>query len=408
MNAEASFVVVGAGQAGGRAVEAMRGAGFQGRITLFGDEAEQPYERPPLSKKLLTGAAVDASARILGPEFYAEKAIELRLGEPIATIDAGAQAITTMAGERLGYDKLLLTTGARVRLAPFPGAELAGVHYLRTLEHMVALRAELARARRLVVVGGGYLGLEIAASARSLGLEVTVVELEAHLVARGAPRQVGEFLAGLHREHGVDIRTATRVEALDGAGGRVAAVALADGERLAADVVVVAIGILPNVELAAAAGAEVDDGIVVDASGRTSLPEVYAAGDATRHPNPYFGATVRLESWHNAQEQAKHAARAMCGEAVEYALVPWFWSDQFDLNLQLAGDFTSADEIVRRGEAAGPHALFYFRAGRLIGVAAFNQGRDVAVGQRLIARGLAVTPAQVADPASKLNRLVKG
>ncbi len=406
MNAGSTFVVVGAGQAGGRAVEAMRAAGFEGRIVLFGEEAEPPYERPPLSKKLLTGAAEDASARLLADDFYAENDVELRLGERVAAIDAEGRAVVTEAGERLGWDKLLLATGARVRRAPFAGGGLAGVHYLRTLDDTVALRADLAPGRRLVVVGGGYLGLEIAASARSLGLEVVVVELAPHLVARGAPPEVGACLADLHRANGVEIRLEASVEAIQGQ-DRVSGVTLAGGERLAADVVVVAIGIIANVELAEAAGALIDDGVVVDTSGRTSLSDVYAAGDVTRHTNPHLGA-VRLESWQNAQEQAIAAAKAMCGENVDYAIVPWFWSDQYDLNLQLAGDCRAGDEIVRRGEVDGPHALFYFRHGRLSGVVGFNQGRDVRMGQRLIERGTPVTPAQVADPATKLQRLLKG
>ncbi len=407
MSASDTFVVIGAGQAGGRAVEAMRTAGFAGRIVLFGDEAEPPYERPPLSKKLLTGAAEDASARLLADDFFAEKDVELRTGEAISEIDVAGHAVVTAGGERHAYDKLLLCTGARIRRAPFPGADLTGVHYLRTLDDTRALRADLWPGRRLVVVGGGYLGLEIAASARSLDLEVSVVELAPHLVARGAPPELGAYLADLHRARGVAIRLETGVEEILGS-QRVEGVRLSGGERLAADVVVVAIGILPNVELAEAAGAVVDDGIVVDASGRTSLADVYAAGDVTRHPNPHLGASVRLESWQNAQEQAIAAAKAMCGEAVDYAVVPWFWSDQYDLNLQLAGDCRAGDEIVRRGELDGPHALFYFRGGRLVGVVGFNQGRDVRMGQRLIERGVAVTPEQVADPAVKLQRLLKG
>ncbi|MFQ5958789.1 MAG: NAD(P)/FAD-dependent oxidoreductase, partial [Alphaproteobacteria bacterium] len=310
MSSRTTFVVVGAGQAGGRAVEAMHAEGFAGRIVLVGEEAYLPYERPPLSKQLLIGDDGPERAFLHDEGYYRERGTDLRLGIRAIAIDRQARRIRLADGEALAYDKLLIATGSRVRRLAVPGCDLAGVHYLRDIDDSLAIRARLSADARVVVVGGGYIGLEVAAAARTRGCRVTVLEMQDALMSRVVAPEIGRFFARVHRERGVDIRTGVTVGGFEGR-HRLERVVGADGEAFPADLAVVGVGVVPNTDLAADAGLAIDDGIVVDEFGRTSDPDIFAAGDVTNHPSPLLGRRLRLESWQNAQNQAIAVARVM-------------------------------------------------------------------------------------------------
>lgn len=327
-----TFVVVGGGQAGGRAVEAMRDAGFAGSIVLFGAERERPYERPPLSKQMLTGEGTIESAFLRPRAFYDEHGVDLRLSTEVLAIDRRAARVELSDGKTLAYDKLLIATGSRARLLDVPGAGLAGVHTLRDVDDSRAIAAAIETGSRFVVVGGGYVGLEVAAAARKRGCAVTVVEAADSLMRRQIAPELGAWYAELHRARGVRVLTGAGVAEFLGR-EQVEAVELSDGTRLPADAVVVGVGAEPNVELARDAGLVVDGGIVVDSHARSDDPAIFAAGDVANHPNPLLGRRLRLESWQNAQNQALTAGRAMAGTWEAYAQVPWFWSDQYEMNL---------------------------------------------------------------------------
>ena len=402
-----THVIVGAGQAGGRAAEAMRACGFAGRIVLIGEEPHVPYERPPLSKQVLLGEAEPSSTHLLPAESYAEQRIELRLGARVVAIDRGVARVELGDGSAEPYNKLLLTTGSRVRRPPLPGIELGGVHALRGIEDSLAIRDALVRDARIVIVGGGYIGLEVAAAARVRECRVTVIEMLDSLLARVMTPDMGAYFARLHRDRGVVLCLGTGVAAFEGA-EKVERVRLADGSILTADAVIVAVGIDPDTELAQAAGLEIGDGIVVDAFGRTSDPKIFAAGDVTEHPNPFLGRRVRLESWQNAQNQAIAAAQAMCGDSEPYAEIPWFWSDQYDINLQMLGLPDAESESVRRGELGSPaFTVFYLSEDRVIAATAINSAPDIAVARRLIERKRRIDPKRLADPDTALRALLR-
>ncbi len=408
MSGQRTIIVVGAGQAGGRAAQGLRQAGFEGRVVLIGAEPHLPYERPPLSKELLAGDGGIDKALLHDEAFYADQSIELRAGAPATAIDPAGHIVAIEGGETLAYDTLLLATGARVRELPIPGADLDGVHYLRTIEDSQAIRAGLSANARIAVIGGGFIGLEVAASARSRGCRVTVLEAAERLMGRSVAPEISDWFAELHRGHGVDLRLGARIEAIEG-DGRVQGIALAGGETVPADLVIIGIGIVANTGLAEAAGLEVDNGIVVDEFGRTSNPDIYAVGDVANQPNAFLGRRVRLESYQNAQDQAIAVARNMAGEARPYEDSLWVWSDQYDVNLQMTGMADDWDELVWRGEAAGgSFTVFYLRDGRVIAVNTVNSGRDMRAAQRLMASGNRVDPAQLADPAVKLIKLARG
>lgn len=402
-----SFVIVGAGQAGGRAAEAMRGAGFDGRIVIVGEERVRPYERPPLSKQVLTGEAEAESVFLRAHDYYADNTVDLHLHTRVAAIDRDSARLELADGDRLAYDALLLATGGRPRKLDLPGADLDGVHYLRDLDDSLALGAALRPGARVVVVGGGYIGLEVAASARKCGCDVAVLEGGDGVMRRQVAKEIGDWFAELHRRHGVEVATSVKVAGFDG-DGRVEAVRLDDGTRYPADVVVVGVGIVPNVELATAAGLAVDNGILVDEYTRTADPAIFAAGDVTNHPNPVLGRRVRLESWQNAQNQARAAGRTMAGEATAYAQVPWFWSDQYDVNLQMIGMPESWDRLVWRGDpAAGTFSVFYMHDGRIVAANAVNNARDIGPARKLLETGARPDPAALADPATSLKKVLK-
>ncbi|MEE8084384.1 MAG: FAD-dependent oxidoreductase [Alphaproteobacteria bacterium] len=401
------MVIIGAGHAGGRAAEAMRGAGFEGVIVLIGEEAHVPYERPPLSKELLTGAEGAETTFLNPPAYYDENQIDLRLGTQAAAIDREGRAVVLADGGRVGYDKLLVATGARVRRIDCPGSDLAGIHYIRTIDHTLALRPALREGVRVAVIGGGFIGLEVAAGARTRGAKVTVVELADQVLARVADPAVGALVADLHRSKGVHIMTGTSVERIDG-NGRVAELVCTDGETIAADVVVVGIGIVPNQEIAGDAGLDVGNGITVDEYGLTSDPDIFAAGDVAYHFNPILGRHLRLESWANAQNSGIAVARNMVTEPVPYAELPWFWSDQFDLNLQIVGAPERWERLVTRGDpASGRGVVFYMVGPRVVGATAFNQGREMRACRRLVESGKAVSDEELADQATRLRDLAR-
>jgi 3-phenylpropionate/trans-cinnamate dioxygenase ferredoxin reductase component len=400
------FVIVGAGHAGGRAAEAMRVFGFEGRILLIGDEPHLPYERPPLSKEALQGKP-ELAAPMRPAGFWAEKDIECRLGTRAVAIDPAAKTVTLDDGSIEAYDKLLLTTGGAVRTLAVPGADLGNVFTLRTLDDSRAIDAALTPDARVVVIGGGFIGLETAASARLRGCAVTVIELADRLMARAVLPEISETFLKLHRERGVDVRLKTGVARLDG-GRAVDSVVTRDGTSLPADTVVVGVGIVPDAALAEAAGLAVDDGIVVDAFCRASAPDVFAAGDVTRHFSPVYGRHVRLESWQNAQNQAIAAARVMCGEETPHAEVPWMWSDQFDARLEVAGLPERWDSVVVRGDPDGrDYMLFQMDGGRPVGAMSVNQPRDMRFARRLLLAEKEVDPAALADMGVSMRDLAR-
>jgi 3-phenylpropionate/trans-cinnamate dioxygenase ferredoxin reductase component len=403
-----TIAIVGANLAGGRAAEALRQAGFGGRVLLIGAEDDPPYERPPLSKEILKGTMPAERTYLRPPGTWAADDIELRLGTTVTRIRPGERAVELHTGERVRADQVLLCTGGRVRRLPVPGADLDGVHYLRTLRDAAAIADSLTPDAPVVVIGAGFVGAEVAACAREAGCLVTLLEAAEVPLLRVLGKAIGRLYARYHIERGVDLRTGVTVEAIEG-DGRVRAVRLADGTRLEASCVVIGVGIEPNLELAQDAGIRTGNGIVVDEFCRTSLEGVYAAGDVAWFPNPVFGQPMRLEHWQNAQNQAVSAARSMLGERTPFAEVPWFWSDQFDLNLQLAGHPAATDDLVVRDrtdrtDRAG-FSAFYLREGTLTGALAVNRPRDVREAMRLIQRRARPERAQLADPDVPLRSL---
>ena len=402
------IVVVGGGQAGGQAVDSLRREGFDGEIILVTAESQPPYQRPPLSKDYLAGRA-DRDRVLLRPEaFYAENSIELLTGARVASIDPGAHRVALETGRTLAYDRLLLATGSRIRrLDGMPGADLEGVLYLRTIEDSDRIRAAMEKADRVVVIGGGYIGLEVASVAIEAGRSVTVVEAQPRLLSRVATSALATFYADLHRARGVDLRLGASIARFRGEGGAVRSVELSDGSEVPADLVVVGIGIEPVTGLARDAGIDCDNGVAVDSGCRTSAPDVFAAGDCTSHPNAFFGRRVRLESVPNAMEQGRVAAAAMLGEDRAYESEPWFWSDQHGVRLQMAGRAEGADQTVTRGEFGGDSFItFHLRDGVLIGADAVNGVREFIFCRRLIAARGRPDPAALADPSVPVRTLL--
>ena len=408
MSGTESIVIIGAGHAGGRAAEAMRAAGHAGRITLVGAESHVPYERPPLSKELLAGT-MDVEKTYLNPDsFYEENDIQLHLGVTAQEIERNLGRVRLDDDTDVAFDKLLLATGGRVRKLSCEGADLKGVHYIRDLTDTLTLRPELQEGTRLCVIGGGFIGLEVAATARKRGCHVTVVELADEVLARVADPSVGALVADRHRAQGVHVLTGASVERIEG-DAEVAEVICTDGETIEADLVVAGIGILPNMEIAAEAGIECGNGIKTDEFGRTSAKGIFATGDVAFHYNPLMGRHLRLESWANAQNGGIRVAQNMVGEMQPFAEVPWFWSDQFDLNLQVAGAPESWDRVVVRGDpAADKGIVFYMTGARVVGVTSFSLGRDMRFCKALIESGKEVADADLADEAKRLRDVAAG
>jgi 3-phenylpropionate/trans-cinnamate dioxygenase ferredoxin reductase subunit len=399
-----TVVIVGAGQAGSQAAVSLRERGFSGRVILLGDEPSLPYMRPPLSKRFLAGEEDETHLLLRPASFYAGHRIECRTGERVEAIEREGKRLRLASGERLAYDRLLLATGSRPRTLAVPGTSLPGIHGLRTIGDAARLRDAIAAGRRVVVVGGGYLGLEVAAAAAAAGARVTVVEIADRLLVRVTTPEIAAHLEQLHRAHGVEIRCGTRVTAFAG-GERLAAVET-DRGTIAADLAVVGIGAVPNDELARASGLACEDGILVDEFARTADPCVYAAGDCTRHPNPLHGRPLRLESVQNAVDQAGVAAANIAGGALRYRRVPWFWSQQYDCRLQSAGLPEGYDTVEERGDrGAGRFALRYRRAGELVAVDAVNLPGEYLSARREIERRLADADAEGSAAALPRQRV---
>lgn len=392
-------VVIGAGQAASQLVASLRADGYAAPITVVGDEAYPPYQRPPLSKKFLAGELEEERLFIRPLEFYVAADAKLILNTRATSVDLAAKLVTLSDGQVLSYQTLVFTTGSRVRKLTIPGADLPGIFYLRGIDDVKAIQPHFTAGKRLVVVGGGYIGLETAAVAARRGLNVTVVEALERCLQRVTSQQISDFFQGVHRAEGVTILTQTGVRGFAAAPGGSLVVQTANGD-LAADLIIAGIGILPEQDLAQAAGLACDNGIVVDEFARTSDPNVYAIGDCANHPNPLLGRRLRLESVQNAIDQAKAASLAITGKPKPYAEVPWFWSDQYDLKLQIAGISAPGDEVVVRGDpATRKFAVFYLRGGLVAAVDAVNAAPEYMIGRMMIAQKKGADPAKLADPA---------
>ena len=402
----AAHVIVGASLAGAKAAETLREEGFGGPIALIGEEEERPYERPSLSKDYLLGKAERETIYVHPQAWYADHGVDLRLGTLVTRVDPLAHEVTLADGSLIGYGKLLLATGSAPRRLPLPGADAEGVLYLRRVGDSDRIRTTLQTATRIAVIGAGWIGLETAAAARSAGVEVTVLEAAELPLLRVLGREVAESFAGLHREHGVDLRFGVQVAEITGSGGQADGVRLADGSHIPADAVVVGVGITPNSQLAEAAGLEVGNGIVVDAGLRSSDPDIYAAGDVANAYHPLLGRHVRVEHWANALNQPQVAARAMLGQDVAYDLVPYFYTDQYDLGMEYAGYVEPGgyDRVVFRGDVEGREFVaFWLRGGRVLAGMNVNIWDDNEMIQAIVRGGRPVDASRLADPGVPLD-----
>jgi 3-phenylpropionate/trans-cinnamate dioxygenase ferredoxin reductase subunit len=401
------IVIAGAGHAGGSAAAMLRQLGWQGGITLIGEEPIPPYQRPPLSKAWLKGEATAESLALRPVTFYTDATIDLRLGMRVTTIDRTAKTVALSDGTTLRYDYLIIAVGARARRLPLPGADLGGVLELRSAADADQLKAALRPGATLAVIGGGYIGLEAAASARALGAEVVIIERESRVLARVACPILSAFFETFHRAQGVTIEVDAQVTALEGSNGRVTGVRLGDGRLIACDAALIGVGAVANDELARDAGLTCHNGIAVDLAARTDDPAIFAIGDCTSRPLPLYDRMGRLESVPNALEQAKQAAAMICGKPPPTPEVPWFWSDQYDLRLQIAGMPFDATEIVVRGDVSGgKFALFHLTAdGTVQAVEAVNAATEFMGGRRIIAKRKRLTRARIEDMSVSMQEL---
>ncbi|KAE8760115.1 pyridine nucleotide-disulfide oxidoreductase [Paraburkholderia madseniana] len=407
MASDAHMVIVGAGLAGARASAELREAGFDGPITLIAGEPHAPYDRPPLSKAVLLKEKSPDDCALFGETFFADHAIDLRLAASAVEIDRAARKVLLDNGERIGYSRLLIATGASPRMLSVPGSDLPGVVTLRTVDDARDLATRLHHGQRVAIIGGGFIGLEVAASAVAAGCSVTVIEAGQRLLMRAVPQEIAARIEARHRDAGVQFRFEAQLTAIAGAGAA-EEIRLADGEVIRCDTVVVGIGAAPRTALAQAAGLGVTDGIVVDDHLCTSDPGIFAAGDACSFPHPLYGCRVRLECWKNAEDQGRVAARNMLGESLRYREVPWFWSDQYELSIQIAGLPAFGCETVVR-ETADALLLFHLSAdGSLIAASGVGRavGRDIRIAQMLIGRSARLSAEDLADPTVKLKSLL--
>ncbi|MET7999637.1 NAD(P)/FAD-dependent oxidoreductase [Nonomuraea glycinis] len=403
-----TFVIAGGGLAAAKAAEALREQGYDGRLVLIGDEPHLPYERPPLSKDYLQGGSERDKIFVHDAAWYDAHDIDLRQGTTVIGIDRAERRLSLSRGERLGYDKLLLATGARPRRLPLPGADLDGVLYLRTVDDCERLRATLATVSRVVIIGAGWIGLEVAAAARAAGVAVSVLEAERQPLLRALGSQIASVFAGLHREHDVDLRLGVRVSEITGARGKADGVRLADGTHLPADVVIVGIGAVPNTGLAVEAGLEVDDGIVVDAALRTSDPDIFAVGDVASAHHPVLGSRIRVEHWANALNQPAVAASSMLGQEAAYDKLPYFFTDQYDLGMEYIGLAVPGhnDDVVVRGDLGAREFIAFWLDGDRV-----TAGMNVNIWdvtdqvEALIRAARPVDRAKLADPTVPLDQV---
>jgi 3-phenylpropionate/trans-cinnamate dioxygenase ferredoxin reductase component len=395
-------LIVGAGQAGFQVAASLRMEGYEGPIRLIGDEPSLPYQRPPLSKGFMTGLQNIEGTALRPLAFYQSHRVELMTGAKVIAIDRVDRSVTLESGRSLHYDALVLAVGARNRTLPVKGVELDGVCYLRTDAEAVDIQQRLEHARDIVVVGGGFIGLELAAAARSLGKSVRVLEVQSRLMPRVVSPILSDFYHDVHSGQGVEISLGVALSEIAGHHGKVSGIVLSDGAVCTANLVLVGIGVVPNIELAQDTGLSVSNGILVDECLRTEDPSIYAVGDCAFHPNPFAnpsdGGRARIESVQNAVDQAKCVAAAIVGHSEKYRSVPWFWTDQFDIKLQMVGLSGGCEQVVTRGELESrKFSLFYFRGGRLAAVDSVNRPGDHLAGRKLIAAGTVVTPEQAAD-----------
>ena len=404
-DAPQTIVVIGGGQAAGWIVKTLRKEGFEGLLVMIADEIHLPYERPPLSKAVLAGEAGIDTVRIVKPDDFAALNVETWQPDCATSIDREARVVRTRSGREITYDRLVIATGGAARRLPDALVKTSHITYLRTLDEAVALGDLLRRSQRVLVIGGGWIGLEVAATARKLGVEAAVVEGAPRLCVRSLPPAVSDFLLELHRANGVDVRLAAALVSLDDHpddANRVRAT-LADGTTLDADFAVAGIGLAPHTAIGEAAGLPVADGIVVDEFGATADPRIFACGDVANHPNAWLKRRVRLESWANAQNQAIAAAKAVLGTKEAYADIPWFWSDQYDVNLQILGDIPPDAELAVRGNVQQKSAtLFYLQDGNLRGAIAINTPRDLKIAKKWMNQGRAVDLATLTDAGKAL------
>lgn len=402
-----TVVVIGAGQAGHQLAASLRSEGFEGRIILIGDEHYPPYQRPPLSKAYLQAKASADQLLLRQMNWYREERIDLRTGIRAARIDRDARRVVLDDGTSLVYDQLVLATGARARRLTIEGAELPGVLVLRSLDDADRIRTMLGQARSVAVIGGGFIGLEFAAVARRLGKAVTVVEAQSRLLARVVAPPISDFFAQLHESEGVSLVLGGGAARLTGSMGRVSGVDLDDGRRLEADLVLAGIGVEANDDIAATAGLACDQGIMVDAHLRTSDPAIFAIGDCVTHHNPFADRRMRVESVQNAVDQARCAAANIMGRAQSYRAVPWFWSDQYDVKLQMVGFSAGANRTVLRGSHEERRfSIFHFAGDRLLGIDSVNRAADHMLGRRLLAEGRTLPPEAAGDESVDLKRFL--
>jgi 3-phenylpropionate/trans-cinnamate dioxygenase ferredoxin reductase subunit len=401
-----NIVIVGTGQAGGWAAQTLRKEGYAGKVVLIGDEPHIPYERPPLSKAVLSGEASADSTHLIKREAFDQLTLDWRPGVRVTTIDRAAKRLSLSAGEHLAYDKLILCNGGRARTLAVPGSNLPGIFTLRNIEDAQALGQALIPGKKLVVVGGGWIGLEVAATARKKGMAVTVVEAMERLCERTVPPEISEFLSGLHSAHDTQVILGTGVSGFSRHGEGTLAVTLSDGRALVCDSVVVGIGLVPNDELACEAGLACDGGILVDAQCRTSDADIFAAGDVASWHCDWAGRRMRLESWQNAQEQGIAAARSALGLKVDHQPLPWFWSDQYGTNLQIYGVPMPSHRVVARGAPGSDSFVLFYLDGNVVNAALGpNAARDLRFARRLIEQRKVIDPERLADvqvPMSKL------
>ena len=407
MTSNQRIVAIGAGLAAIQLADSLRQEGFDGDILLIGDEPYKPYQRPPLSKNFLAGEMSEDDLQMRPETFYASNRIEVGLNKHAQAIDRATKTVRLSSGEKIRYDKLAITTGTRARKIPVPGAELKGVLYSRGIDDILQMREFLDSSEQIAVVGAGFIGLETAAVLRKMGKEITVLEMQDRVMPRVVAPLVSEFFQKEHEAHGVIVRTGVTVAGFEGdKHGRLTAVLLGDGTKIPAQMAVVGIGVIPNSELAQEAGLVCDNGICVDEYSRTSDPDIVAAGDVASHPNALLGGRVRLESIHNALEQAKAAAATLCGKQKVYEQYPWFWSDQYDLKLQMVGLSQDYDSIVIRGDMAErKFSIFYFKGKKLLAVDSVNQSADHKQARRILNGRIAITPEQAGDPNCDLATL---
>ena len=400
------ILIIGAGQAAAQAAQSLRAEGFEGPIRLFGDEPYAPYQRPPLSKKFLAGEIGYDRVELKGEDFYAQANVETHWGTRVTEIDRKNKRILTGDGREYAYGKLIIATGSRVRELNVPGFELEGVHYLRNIDDVKSIQSHFREGAKMVVVGGGYIGLEVAAVAAKRGIDVTVLETADRVMARVVDPIVSHFYERVHREEGVKIETGVTVAGFEGT-DKITAVSSGEGKSYPCDFVVVGIGIIPNTELAAEAGLKVENGIVVDELCRTSDPDICAAGDCTSHPNAVYGHRLRLESVHNAIEQGKTAAATLAGKEKPYNQVPWFWSDQYDLKLQIVGLSQGYTQAVVRGDPASGRsfAVFYLKDGVLVAVDAVNRAPEFMMSKILTQKKAVLDPARIADESINMKEI---